>query len=350
MQCESRSILIYSPDTDVYNIGLSFINQHLTATYVIQLNLPHSDESKYINLNNFHTALLQDMDLCNLQQDVLCKTLQTLFICTGCDYVSYFKGIGKATVLNNFFQHASFICGQDMPGSLHNTIQNDCMKGFMAFIRLIGTCYFKKHLPAFQSAKEGHTTPVHLYNSLETSLQVEERHRIWLQRIREIVSNRIFTEEDRVPTFTALWRHWLRSCWVSQLWQHSNHPDIYLTLPAPEQSGWVIQDGQYLINWESPEVEKKIKSNIDFLLKGCNCKKQCKTFNCGCRKKSRYCGPGCLCQGCTNVKHNSVPDDNSDSSSSDEGDSATSSSENDEELEEEIITDDNFHLCSYDII
>jgi len=123
-----------------------------------------------------------------------------------------------------------------------------------------------------------------------------------------------------------------------------------VTLPAPEQSGWVIQDGQYLIYWESPEVEKKIKSNIDFLLKGCSCKKQCKTFNCGCRKKSRYYGPRCLCQGCTNVKHNSVPDDNSDSSSSVEGDSAASSSENDEELEEEIITDDNFHPCSYDII
>ena len=77
----------------------------LTTTYIIQLNLPHSDESKY----NFQTALLQDMDLSNLQQDVLCVTLQTLFICTGCDYVSYFKSIGKATNSIEYFLSTRFL-------------------------------------------------------------------------------------------------------------------------------------------------------------------------------------------------------------------------------------------------
>jgi len=52
-QCESSNILIYSPDTAVYNIGLGFISQLPTATYIIQLNMPYSDESKYINLKKF---------------------------------------------------------------------------------------------------------------------------------------------------------------------------------------------------------------------------------------------------------------------------------------------------------
>jgi len=74
-------------------------------------------------------------------------------------------------------------------------------------------------------------------------------------------------------------------------------------------------------------------------------------LNCGCRKKSKHCGPGCLCQGCTNVEHNNIPDEKSgSSSSSDESDSGTPSNEDSEDLEEEVITDDNFYFSSYDIM
>ena len=97
---------------------------------------------------------------------------------------------------------------------------------------------------------------------------MEEKHKLWLHQLRKVISDRIVNEEDRVPTFTALWKHWLRCCWVSQLWQHSNCSDIYSTLPAPEESGWELQnDGQYQIDWESPEVQQKIRRKIDFLNK-----------------------------------------------------------------------------------
>ena len=129
---------------------------------------------------------------------------------------SYFKSIGKAKVLNNFFQHASFIAGSNMPGSLQNTSQSNKEIDFLSFIRLVGTFYFKKHLNAFVALK-GHKTPTHLYNSLEASLQPREKHEKWLQNIRELSSDRILNEEDRVPTFSSLWRHWQRSCWISQL-------------------------------------------------------------------------------------------------------------------------------------
>jgi len=64
MECGNRNILIYSPD--VYNIGLSFINQRPTATFLVQLNLTHSDENKCINLTSFYMSLLLGMDLSNV--------------------------------------------------------------------------------------------------------------------------------------------------------------------------------------------------------------------------------------------------------------------------------------------
>ena len=65
LQRQANNILIYSPDTDVYNIGLGLLNQYLTATYTIQLNLPLSYQKKYININNLKVVLLKDLDLSN---------------------------------------------------------------------------------------------------------------------------------------------------------------------------------------------------------------------------------------------------------------------------------------------
>jgi len=102
-QSQADKVLIYSPDTDVYNIGLSYINHCTTTSYTVQLNTLPSGEEKYINLNNLSAALLKDPDLCNLQQKGLCQIFQSLFICTGYDYISYSKSVGKATVQNVFF-------------------------------------------------------------------------------------------------------------------------------------------------------------------------------------------------------------------------------------------------------
>ena len=77
-------------------------------------------------------------------------------------------------------------------------------------------------------------------------------NQVWLQEIRRLVSNRITTEEERVPSVTSLWRHWLRSSWIYQMWQCSHHCDMYSSLSPPEDSGWTIcEDGKYTIDWEA---------------------------------------------------------------------------------------------------
>ena len=64
-----------------------------------------------------------------------------------------------------------------MPGFLYNTARalTNRENDFLSFIRLTGTCYFRKHLTAFAAIK-GHKTPTHLYNSLDPSLQITEKH------------------------------------------------------------------------------------------------------------------------------------------------------------------------------
>ena len=107
-----------------------------------------------------------------------------LYIVTGCDYISYVSGIGKATFLNCFFQHAEFITGVQSSGCLSQTEATNMKAGFLSFVRLIGTVYFKKNLATVVS-KLGFETPNQLYNSMNKSLNDERKHREWYLSIKE---------------------------------------------------------------------------------------------------------------------------------------------------------------------
>ena len=108
-----------SPDTDVYNIGLSLASVE-NKQVAIQVNTYNSKEMKFVILNNLVKALSNDPDLARINPDLLPQVLQIIYICTGCDYLSFFSQIGKATFLRYFFQYASFITGgnETHPGTL----------------------------------------------------------------------------------------------------------------------------------------------------------------------------------------------------------------------------------------
>ena len=158
-------ILVYSPDTDVYNIGLPILQS--TTECIVQLNLPHSQDLKYLHLNNLIEALEGDPDLASLPRDKLRIVMQMLFITSGCDYISFFSGFGKAAFLNIFFQHASFITGNQSNGLLSENSKEGMKQGFLAFLRLVGTLYFKKYLSAFVSLRDVET-PNQYLNSIHT--------------------------------------------------------------------------------------------------------------------------------------------------------------------------------------
>ncbi len=150
----AQQVLIYSPDTDIYNIGLSILPKLPGKEIIIQLNVPKSKLNLYLHLNKLVQALELDPDVASLPKSELPVIFQMLFICSGCDYVSYFAGLGKANFFNSFFQHAKFISGQQMGNFLSEHKETNKKKGFLSFQRLIGTLYFKKHYAAMASRKD----------------------------------------------------------------------------------------------------------------------------------------------------------------------------------------------------
>ena len=154
--------LVCSPDTDVYHIGLPLVhNQPIDV--LVCVSMFSSQEHRYLSLNKLITSLEGDPDLSSIPRELLPKVLQILFICTGCDYVSYFAGFGKSTFLKIFFQHASFINSVSQ-GTLASTCDTSRELGFFSFVRLIDTVYFKKHLSLFT-----YDSPRGLFNSFPDS-------------------------------------------------------------------------------------------------------------------------------------------------------------------------------------
>ena len=166
-------------------------------------------------------------------------------------YILYFSGVGKATFFNIFLQHAEFIT------SIHHLSQTDTsvMKiRFLSFFKLIDTMYFKNNLFTMVS-KLGFETPNQLFNSMKPGND-EDQHRQWYKTIKGAIC--IVHEDQRPPTLTALWRHWIRSCWIKTMWANSTKQDVYNQLLLPEMQGWSKTDSGYMIDWKDTETMKKI--------------------------------------------------------------------------------------------
>ena len=138
---------------------------------------------KLFHLNNFIEAIRIYSDLHSIHPPGRAKVLQVIYIATGCDFVSFFVGIGKVGFLKAFYQYADFISGQTATGSLIEISPDS--SGFQAFVRLVGVAYFQKNHGAFEE-----DTPTSLFNSYaDTSLK--EQHSKWYNEIRAKVWSRI---------------------------------------------------------------------------------------------------------------------------------------------------------------
>ena len=133
LRSSGRKKLLHSPDTDVYHIGLTLIDPSIDDVYV-QLSNMSSPEIRLLHRNQLLSGLSDDPDLSLVPNVLRPLVLQTLFICSGCDYISYFVGLGKATIMKHFFQNAWFITSsQDIPGKLADT-DHQMDEGFLSFV------------------------------------------------------------------------------------------------------------------------------------------------------------------------------------------------------------------------
>ncbi len=101
---------------------------------------------------------------------------------------------------------------------------------------------------------------------------------------------------------------------------YKSHSSNITYLPIQDY-GWKITNANTLtIVWDSEQNISHVKRRVQ---KWCSCKTGCSTGRCRCKKANNYCGPGCKCVRCTNLKNQAISsrqtdDDEIDSDSSDE--------------------------------
>ena len=187
-----------------------------TSTTCIQLSTI-GRPLKFIHLNALSQSFHSDPDLSRIEATDLHQVLQTAYVSSGCDFVSFFSGIGKASFLSALYTHAGFISSNtdDLPGSLANVSPSS--EGFLAFIRLIGVIYFVKNCRAFQDY-----SPENLYHSLaEPNKETSDQHQDWYNTIRGKTWERIQFEHELPPSIDALEYHWACTIWVIDYWSQS---------------------------------------------------------------------------------------------------------------------------------
>ena len=79
-----------------------------------------SKELRLLHMQRLLQAFNNDPDLATIPNSLIPSTMQAVYVCTGCDYVSIFHGLGKACFLNSLFEYSDFICSNtaEAPGTL----------------------------------------------------------------------------------------------------------------------------------------------------------------------------------------------------------------------------------------
>ena len=218
---QGTKVLIYSPDTDIYHIGMTKIPSELTnKDVIVQLSKYFTENSKFLYLNKLLKCFYTDPELIPVPEMMRPRVMQAIYISTGCDYVSFFHGIGKVSFLATFFKHASFIAGglEDIT--------------YLFFVRLVGCAYYRKYASAFALQR-----PEALFHSTVGSSTLE-KHVKWLQSIRSTVHQRAERECDSMPSTEALELHWQRCMWVIQYWKSAM--DNKISLPGKQHNIIII--------------------------------------------------------------------------------------------------------------
>ena len=184
--------------------------------------------SKYLCMGKLQEAVLRDPDLASIPTSNRAQVLQAVYVLSGCDFVSFFAGFGKAAFFKCLLMYSDFIAGQQLlPGDLSENTASE--PGLQAFIRLTGCLYFIEHRRAFGNS----TTPASLYYQLQSPANDSTvQHAEWLDAIRNEVWPRIYFENKLIPSLEALQRHYHRAMWVINYWRQAANNRWISFLPS----------------------------------------------------------------------------------------------------------------------
>lgn len=301
---------------------------------------------KYADLNLLVECFGGDPDLSGPVASVvdICKVIQIVYVCSGSDFTSYFYGQPKSKFYEILFQYSDFITSTRNiaeRGYLANICGDSMDKGLLSFYRLVGSVYFAANRACLNEFE----TPEQLFNSFSgENVSIAEQHSSFLNEIRKASSKSTY-EDLLLASDAALKLHWKRCCWVGTVWQKSQeHNFLY---PSITEYGWFDGENGIEVEWDSPENLSQINQNVEFLTRGCGCKKSgCVNNRCKCVKNGNVCGPGCTCVNCMNT---ASQQDSQDQSNNDDSDSDSEGSESDSDMEDGEVTVDSTPLISSDV-
>ena len=142
----------------------------------------------------------------------------------------------------------------------------------------------KKHSAVFQ----GKTPQTHLQSYQSGASSPLEQLTCWLESIQTTIWDRISSEDEMISSVGALKRHWLRSCWVLDMWSQAQRTNMILPPLNLDGNGWLrVNDEELAIDWDSQDNIQKVRDRVSLLLKGCGCKSNCKMNRCSCRRKEK---------------------------------------------------------------
>ena len=78
----------------MYHIGLPFV-AGTSFQVMVKLSPFTSLEQKYLDMQALIRAFANDPDLAPIPQSVFSSVIQMIYVCTGCDFISFFNGLGK---------------------------------------------------------------------------------------------------------------------------------------------------------------------------------------------------------------------------------------------------------------
>ena len=123
--------------------------------------------------------------------------------------------------------------------------------GFLAFVRLVGTVYYKKHNSGFDTS-----SPAQYFLQFSNATPLQN-HREWISSVRQTIADRSTFDSDMVPSTEALYLHWRRSCWVLSMWTQSDRNTM--VLPPITEHGWTLQDTSLKIIWDTEQNMQKVR-------------------------------------------------------------------------------------------
>ena len=310
---DNAPILIFSIDTDILFIGLHFACQYPDRHFLVHYK-SSAGVNNYVDLNKLLDLMSVNSALCTFDKCQIADEMQALYVCSGCDYVSFFNHYSKNTFFDAYFDNVEFISAESLySGQLSQADEHDWELGFRAFCRLIGCVFITKCSSSFQYKMKFLTkpSPRDIYDKVceeHDTLSEQELLQEWLDQIRTFImqSPECTSEQYWLPSHDSLMLHWKRCCYVLQIWKQSDLS--FMKYPDTTQWGWSFVEKDLVFRWDSDANFRKVEKYRKLWTSGCKCRsvtKPCNNRTCGCRKSQKPCGPACAC---ADTCHNKASD------------------------------------------